>query len=523
MKNTIVIVGVILILFVLVGSVVLQLSGTTQSAQVSQRMVWQAPVAGGEIETLEVTDFSGNGEDEILAQTPAQVAVVSTQGKMLLSQDVFNAKTAIGDLDGNGAEEFVVAEPQGGALRVAAYTGDGTSLWETLVPDVGAPSRGLTLDFEDDRKREVVFGTDSGVLVCLEGRTGELRWQYTFPPDLKDNLLVRGTDDAWRDGRRYLAAAVYGGHVVLLDEAGSPVWEKDFPQPVRRLRAYDMDGDGTSEILLGGLNGLVWLVSGTGDNPLWQTSIGSRVDEARFLELDGNPTQTEVIIGGKNGGVSAYTQSGTSLWQRTLSGKVREFAALDYDDDGQNEVLVAANKVYLLGGRTGDLLATFPVAAPSILEAEDFGGEKGYVAGAGQGVAAFQVSVRSQPWWYSPITAGFLVSLIMAAFTVVLSRFNWEKTATYSVQDQSLEVLKARKKMLREVLEDTEQIYRDRQISAHVYLEKSRQEREQLAAVEEQILKLDPNYTPEVMRCPACGGPVEVGVDRCQYCHHVLL
>jgi uncharacterized protein with PIN domain len=44
-----------------------------------------------------------------------------------------------------------------------------------------------------------------------------------------------------------------------------------------------------------------------------------------------------------------------------------------------------------------------------------------------------------------------------------------------------------------------------------------------LAAVEEQILKLDPNYKPEVMRCPACGGPVEIGVDRCQYCHHVLL
>jgi outer membrane protein assembly factor BamB len=178
MKNTIVIVGVILILFVLVGSVVLQLSGTMQSAQVSQRMVWQAPVVGGEIETLEVTDFSGDGEDEILAQTPAQLAVVSAQGKMLLSQDFFNAKTTLGDLDSNGLEEFVVAEPQGGTLWVAAYTGDGTNLWETLVPDVGAPSRGLTLDFEDDREREVVFGTDSGVLVCLEGRTGELRLSF---------------------------------------------------------------------------------------------------------------------------------------------------------------------------------------------------------------------------------------------------------------------------------------------------------------------------------------------------------
>jgi uncharacterized protein with PIN domain len=77
--------------------------------------------------------------------------------------------------------------------------------------------------------------------------------------------------------------------------------------------------------------------------------------------------------------------------------------------------------------------------------------------------------------------------------------------------------------MLREILDETERVYRDDQMPAKAYLEKTRQERERLAAVEEQILKLEPNYQLEVMRCPSCSAPLEIGLDRCPYCNHVLL
>lgn len=523
MRKAIVIIGVVLIIFVLIGSLALQLSGVMPRFQVGQDRAWDVPLGGGEVETLKTIDLTGDGEKEIFAQTPAQVAVISPSGQLLFSQNVFNAKSTMGDLNGDGLEDFVVAQPEGADLKAAAYAGDGTPLWEQRVPGIGAPTRGLTLDFEGDGAREVVFGTEPGVVVCLGGTTGELRWRYTFPPDTPENLYVRGADDAWYGGQLHLAAAVYGGHAVLLDGVGTPVWEREFLQPVRRLRAYDMDGDGTSEILLGGLHGLVWLISAAGDNPLWETSIGSRVDEARFLEVDGDPTQTELVVGGKNGGVSAYSRDGATLWGRSVAGKVRELATLDYDDDGQNEVLVAADKVYLLSGRTGDLLATFPVADPSILEVGNVGGERGYLVGAGGGVTAFQMSRVARPWWYSPITVGLLLALFIAAATVILARLNWEQTVTYTVQDKSPEALRARKKMLREVLDDTERVYRDGQISADVYLVRVRQERERLAAVEEQIMKLQPNYQPEVARCPACAAPLEIGLDRCPYCNHVLL
>jgi outer membrane protein assembly factor BamB len=523
MRKIIVILGVVLIFFVLVGSVVLQIGGAASRGQVRQQQVWRVPIAGGEVETLERVDLTGDGQDEILAQTPGQLLVISPAGQVLFSQNVSNAKSSVGDLDGDGVEEFVLAEPEGDGLRVAAYTGDGALRWEQRIPGVGAPARGLTLDFEGDKQREVVLGTDAGALVCLAGPTGALRWQYSFPPDAPENLILRGTDDAWLNGRVRLAAAVYGGRVALLDEAGAPIWETTFPQPVRRLRAFDMNGDGTSEMLAGGLNGLLWLLSAAGDEPLWQNSIGDRVDEARFLEIDGNPAQREVVVGGKGGGLSAYTLSGASLWQRSVGGKVRELATLDYDDDGQNELLVAADRVYLLRGRSGERVTSFAVQDPAILEAADVGAGPGYLAGTSQEVSAFSISYASPPWWSSPITAGLLVSLVIAAATLLLSRLEWEKQITYSAEGQSLAALKVRKQMLRDILDETERVYRDEEMPAKAYLEKTRQERERLAAVEEQILKIEPNYQPEVMRCPACGAPLETGLDRCPYCNHVLL
>jgi len=93
----------------------------------------------------------------------------------------------------------------------------------------------------------------------------------------------------------------------------------------------------------------------------------------------------------------------------------------------------------------------------------------------------------------------------------------------YSAQDITLEGLRARKKMLREELADIERMQREGEITADVFLNRSRGVREQIAVAEAEILKIKPDYQPELIRCPSCGGPLEIGADRCPYCHHVLL
>ncbi len=524
MKKTILVMAVALILFVLVGSVALHFSGSLGQAETSQEALWEASATGGSPETLKAIDLTGDGEDEVFVQTPGQVLVYSPEGEVLLSLAVSNAKATMGDFTSDGVDDFAIAEPKGDALQVTAYTIAGNKLWETAVPDVGQPVRGLSLDFTGDGQRDVIFGTKAGVLVNLNGSSGELRWLYRFPPGNPDDLEVRGADDVIRAGRLYLGAAIYGGQVVLLDAKGEPVWETTFSEPVRRLRAFDMDGDGTSEILLGGLNGQIWLISATDGTPLWQDTIGSRVNEVRFLEMDGDPTRLEVVIGGKNGGVSVYRVTGEPLWRQSVSGKVLELAALDYNQDGQNELLVAADTVSLLSGSNGELLTTLSMAGSTTLDIGDFGKEGAYLAGGEQGIAAFKVSDTTPSLWFSPIPIGLVIAVIIAIAAGLLSRINWtRKEMTYRVQEMSLEALKAKKRMLREVLEDTDRMRRDGQITPEVYLEQSRSSREELAAIEEQILTLQPDYKPEVMKCPNCGAPLDIGLDRCAYCDHILL
>ncbi len=524
MKNMILILAIVLILFVLAGSVVLHLTGVVNKPSLTFHRQWALSVAGGLPETLKAIDLTGDGKDEVFVQTPTQVVIASPEGKVLLRQEVINAKTTMGDFNGDGVDNFAVARPEGHNILVTAYTTDGEPLWESRVPDVGSPTRGTSLDFEGDGKREVIFGTDAGVLVCLEGDTGQIRWQYHFPSTSRANLYVRGSDDVQADGHTYLAAGDYGGHVVVLEGSGEPVWQKEFPESLRRLRAYDMNGDGTSEILLGGLHGQVWLMSAKDGSYLWQAFIGSRVNEARFLEIDGDPSQTEVVLGGKNGGVSTYSLAGSTLWKHSVSGKVLELSTLDYNDDGRNELLVVASKVYVFDGSSGSLAGSYD-AAGSTLDTGDFGKHGTFLVGTSSGVSAVKMRLVTPPLWYSPITLGLLVALIIAIVAVILSRMVGDEPEklVYTAQDITLEGLRARKKMLREELADIERMQREGEITADVFLNRSRGVREQIAVAEAGILKIKPDYQPELMRCPSCGGPLEIGADRCPYCHHVLL
>ena len=67
-------------------------------------------------------------------------------------------------------------------------------------------------------------------VICLDGVDGSLLGRYDFPSDAGEDLVVRGSDDATVGGITYLAAADYGGHVVLLDQNGEVFWESRFPE-----------------------------------------------------------------------------------------------------------------------------------------------------------------------------------------------------------------------------------------------------------------------------------------------------
>ncbi|RLC77606.1 MAG: hypothetical protein DRI61_11225 [Chloroflexi bacterium] len=526
-RKNITLIAITLILFILVSSVVLHITGAGRKGKFRQKVLWEAPVGGSPPETLKVIDLDGDGRDEVFAQTPEEIAVFSFEGEKLLSLKVADSKTTMGDFNGDGVDEFAVAWPEGSDLKVAVYNIGGEKLWESLVPSVGRPTRGTSLDFEGDGRREVVFGTQLSYVVCLDGATGQERWRYQLVPGIeREDIYVRGMDDALVNGKAYLAAASYSGVVNLLDGQGQVVWENtQFPGYLRRLRAGDMDGDGTSEIMLGGSGGTIWLLSARDGGLLWEEGIASKVTEARFLNVDDDPTTLELVVGGKKDVVVAFNRQGERLWTTFVIGKVLELKSFDYNLDGKPELLVGTSlgSVELLKGATCDHIATFWVEGVNVLDVGDFRKKGAYVAGYKDGVAVFKPVYIPPPWWYTPLLPGFLLAVVVGVLAVLATRLQKAPKVTYTIQEMSLEALKARKKMLREVLEDVKRMHQSGQLDLQAYLAQSRSLREQLAAVETQLLKLQPDYKPELLKCPSCGAPLEIGLDRCPYCGQVLL
>jgi outer membrane protein assembly factor BamB len=92
---------------------------------------------------------------------------------------------------------------------------------------------------------EIVLGDSSGRLLALTPN-GQPTWESSF-----SNEEIRGLDDAKISGQTYLAAASHDGSVAVFDSQGNIVWETKQEQ-LRRMRAFDLNADGNSEIITGG-------------------------------------------------------------------------------------------------------------------------------------------------------------------------------------------------------------------------------------------------------------------------------
>src|SRR5215213_7171888 len=54
-------------------------------------------------------------------------------------------------------------------------------------------------------------------------------------------------------------------------------------------------------------------------NVLFEKALGQAISEVREVELNGDPSSREVVVGGKDGGVWAFSNTGTQLWSSSLS------------------------------------------------------------------------------------------------------------------------------------------------------------------------------------------------------------
>ena len=86
-----------------------------------------------------------------------------------------------------------------------------------------------------------------------------------------------------------------------------------------------------------------------------------------------------------------------------------------------------------------------------------------------------------------------------------------------------MESLNAQRRMLKESIADVERLRKAGEVTGDAYLARLKRLRADLADNESAFKKQGYNIKVETIQCPNCGGTLELGMDKCEYCGQVLL
>ncbi|MCC7118213.1 MAG: PQQ-binding-like beta-propeller repeat protein [Anaerolineales bacterium] len=507
------VVAIVLSCLVMLVSGLFSFSGLATAEKFNDEAAWSQPYSSAE--SMKSIDLTGDGQEELFIQNNANLTVYNGDGSPLWSFNYATPKTTLGDVNNDGVEDIVVFYP-GGVDTIV--NGQASTIATGL--SLGAPSRVVVIRFASGP--QIVLGDTSGNLLALT-----LNGQTLWPANIGFEE-IRGLDDAKVAGQTYLAAAAHDGSVVLFDEKGQPLWSHD-QNPIRRMRGFDLNSDGNSEIITGSENGDLKIYSAKDGSALFEKAIGQAVSEVREVELNGDPSSREFVVGGKDGGVWAFAFDGTTakqIWSGSLSDKVTEISGLDINDDGKQEAVIGDElgnvAIFTDSGSRNNL----PKHSSGItrIDIGKFNGERYVIVADGNTVSAGKVTISSIPGFqYTPLIVGLLVSAVLLIIAAILASIPAKPEVKLSLQDKSRESLEAERRMLKESIADVERLRKSGEMSGEAYLARLKRLRGDLAENEAAFKTAGYPTKTETFACPNCGGTLELGMDKCEYCGQVIL
>jgi outer membrane protein assembly factor BamB len=512
---TTVVLAVVLMVLVMGAAAVVTLTGVANRDKWAINETWSQPAAS--VQSLKVTNLVGQAKTDLFVQAGSTIKVFDASGKQVFSKDWPGTLAAtMGDVNGDGGQEVIVYY---GTVVAAIKTQEaGPTVWQTQLSGLGAVGRAAAVDFDGSGKYGVVVGDTTGKLVALSNAGKEL-WRY----DLKTSEL-RGLDTILMGKPQMIAAADINGSVVALDGKGKAVWTFNVPGGLRRMRTYELTAPGQSAALIGGEGGTLYALEGATGKTLWMANAGQAVAEIRLAELDGDPGTREIVAGGKKGGVWAYSQTGSRLFASSVgSDKVTEIASLDADGTNHDLVAIGTEEgtVTFFDSRGNRLFSQSYSAPINRMLGDKFVQDRQFLIADASTLRALKPSKQTAPFWYSPLLAGLLACVVIAGVAFFIASIKPAPTLQISSEQMTVEAQKARRIMLHESIEDLKKMKAE--VPPESYLARMKDLRAQLADAEANLIKLGVPMKAETIKCPNCGGTLDLGTDRCEYCGQIVI
>jgi len=300
--------------------------------------------AGAVLTAFEIGDITGGPEPEWLTgdlqqvpQTPNGAGAQTYQAMRVIAADGANP-TSLWTYSVQLPSEFM------------AGRGPGAASWPTpYAITVGGPPSA----------RHVVVATLHGFgdgLRALRGSDGSLVWErygsHTFPLFLTPRTV---------DGEPAVLAVsrnqVFRAFAV---DDGSSLIDVPLVADTYATLATDVDGDGTTDLLVGGESGAVFALDGSSldDNPdqLWRTHVGTAVRRMELADLDGDGDQ-ELAVAATSRVAALDPATGGELWHVDLPGRfVWTFTTGRLDGQPGLDLVVPEHSLLAISGSTGATL-----------------------------------------------------------------------------------------------------------------------------------------------------------------------
>lgn len=513
---TILLAGFLIVLIMGVAGV-MTFTGWVGTQKYQAHTIWEKPYALAQ--SMKIIDLNGDGQDDLFIQNPYSVSIWDEDGQeIFLDAPGEYLVSTMGDVDGDGIEDILAVYQVAGGKELV-FVQKAQVAWRLPVQGIGIPARIGLVRFPGGS--QITLGDIGGNLFSLSSN-GQMIWENG---DLFSEE-IRGVDDAIMNGELMLVVIDRNGKVVLFNEGGQVLWEYQASGDLRRMRAYDLDGNRNSEILIGGENNSLVALDALSGQVLFDVSVGQTITEIRSFELDGEPSALEIVVGGKNGGIWAFSASGEKLWSATVSDKVNEIAGIDLDQDGRDEVVIGDDSGAVnLFTSDGNRFKLFDFNnGVARLDIGKLGAGRRLAAASQDQIRLVELQMDALPVLrFTPLLVGLAASMVILLLAWFIVTNPPKPAVRMAFEDQSAESLQAQRRMLKESISDVERLRASGEVTSDAYLKRLKELRGQLADNEAAMKSAGLKYVPETITCPNCGGSLPLGVDRCEYCGQTVM
>jgi outer membrane protein assembly factor BamB len=236
------------------------------------------------------------------------------------------------------------------------------------------------VDINNDGNKEIVFGSESGILYCLENN-GKLKWSYDAKSAIRGSPLIIDLVD---DKRKEVVFGTLKGDLIILSPNGELINKFNIGSGIETKPCWI-----ENKFILGNNAGEICAYSIDGKK-IWTFKTGDKISaNIEITNLQTNKKdKLEIIVGSEDGKLYVLSLDGEIIWTFKTNGAIMSKVAIeDINKDGKKEIVFGScdNNIYCLnsnGEKIWSYETGFWVVSTPIIKDIDNDGHIEIIAGS---------------------------------------------------------------------------------------------------------------------------------------------